>query len=316
MSGGQETVPRIAILLPTFNGAHYLQEQIDSLLAQDYENFVIVTRDDGSSDASVAIIEQNAGKFPERFHILKSDGENIGACAGFSTLMEYVLDKQELLGLNAVYMMFCDQDDVWHSDKVSQSVAAILALEKRFPYRACLVHSDLRVVDETLEPMADSFFEYQGLRPRKRSFARFLVSNSVTGCTAIVNEKLAALATPVPKQAIMHDWWLALLAAAFGHIETIEAPLIDYRQHQQNTVGAKPYASSKWSIRKIKGAFTDPVYDEVNRVLVMQASAFAGLHHHNIKNKDTFVLMAALWMGSKARIVRNAVLKAFLSLST
>ena len=247
---------------------------------------------------------------------MQSDGENIGACASFSTLMEYVLEKQALLGLDAVYMMFCDQDDIWHRDKVSQSVAAILALEKRFPYRACLVHSDLRVVNESCELIEESFFAYQGIRPHKRSFARFLVSNSVTGCTAIVNEKLAAIATPIPKQAIMHDWWLALLAAAFGHIETIDAALIDYRQHQTNTVGAKPYASSKWSLQKIKGAFSDPVYDEINRTLVTQASGFAGLHHQNIKNKHTFVLMAALWMGSRTRIIRNAVLKAFLSLST
>jgi len=316
MSEVLETTPRIAILLPTYNGAQYLQEQLDSLFAQDYENFLIVTRDDGSSDASADIIGKNAARSPEHFHIVESDGENIGACAGFSILMEYVLDKQEDLGFDAVYMMFCDQDDVWHRNKVSQSIAALQALEKRYPFRACLVHSDLRVVNETLEPIANSFFTYQGLRPKKRSFARFLVSNSVTGCTAIVNEKLAAMATPIPKQAIMHDWWLALLSAAFGHIETIDAPLIDYRQHQQNTVGAKPYASSKWSVRKIKGAFSDPVYDEVSRTLVTQAAAFAGLHHQNIKNKHTFVLMAALWMGSKTRIIRNAVLKAFLSLST
>jgi len=316
MSVAQNNFPRIAILLPTYNGGQYLQEQIDSLYAQDYANFIIVTRDDGSTDDSVEIIQRNASQHPERFHIVSADGRNIGASAGFSKLMEYVLDAQEALGLESAYMMFCDQDDVWHCNKISKSVVAITTLETRFPYRACLVHSDLRVVNEKRELLAESFFAYQGLRPNKRSFARFLVSNSVTGCTAIVNEKLAAFACPVPEQAIMHDWWLALIAASVGHIDTIDEPLIDYRQHQHNTVGAKPHQSSKLSVQKIKGAFSSTAYDEVNRVLVRQARAFAGLHHSNIKNKDTFVLMVALWMGSKTRIVRNVVLKAFLSLST
>ncbi len=316
MTSKHDELPRIAILLPTYNGEEYLSEQIDSLLSQSHDNFIIVTRDDGSTDDTRAIIARYASKFPNHFHVVASDGKNLGACASFSLLMEYVLDAQESLGLTSAYMMFCDQDDVWHENKISKSVSSLLTLEKRYPNRACLVHCDLKVVNDERGLLAKSFFSYQGIRPAKRSFARFLVSNSVTGCTAIINEKLAALATPIPPQAIMHDWWVALLAAAFGHIETLDEALIDYRQHEKNTVGAKPYQSSKWSLHKVKAAFNDPVYDDINRALVRQASSFAGLFHSRIKNQHTFVLMAALWMGSKRRIVRNAVLKVFLSMST
>lgn len=316
MSRAEYALPRVAILLSTYNGAKYLSEQLDSLLAQDYLNYVIVVRDDASSDASVDIVSGYAQRHPELFHILPVERANLGACGGFSALLEYVLENKELLGLERAYSMFCDQDDVWHANKVSTTLAAMLDLEQRFPFRACLLHSDLRVVTDGGAEIAPSFFAYQGLRPNKRSFARMLVSNSVTGCTMMVNEKLARLATPIPQGAIMHDWWLALLAASAGHIDTIEEPLIDYRQHQENTVGAKQYQSSGLSLRKIKGLYADPQYDAISEALATQAASFAGLHHRNLKNFDTFVLAAALQMRSKRRCWRNIVLKAFLSLST
>lgn len=311
MSNSVPTLPKVAIVLATYNGEDFLRSQLDSLLAQDYTDFVIVARDDGSHDATLAILQSYAGAHPEKFQLLDGVGENLGASASFSILIEYVLAHKCDLGLEQAYMMCCDQDDVWHRDKIGKSVQAMLALEAEHPYRACLVHSDLRVIDAQGQELAPSFFAYQGIRPHKHSFARLLVSNSVTGCTAMINEKLAHLATPIPAQAIMHDWWLALVASSVGHVQPIDESLMDYRQHQNNALGAQQIYRTGFKLRKLR-KLNDPQYDKFNVRLATQAAYFAGRHYANLKNRDTYVLSVALWMNSRYRWVRNALYLGFI----
>jgi glycosyltransferase involved in cell wall biosynthesis len=311
MSGSPTALPRVAIVLATYNGEDFLRAQLDSLLAQDYRDFVIVARDDGSHDTTLAILQHYAGAHPGKFQLVDGGGANLGASASFSTLIQYVLAHKELLGLEQAYMLCCDQDDVWYSDKISKSVQAMLALETKHPYRACLVHSDLRVIDAQGQELAPSFFVYQGIRPHKHTFARMLVSNSVTGCTAMMNEKLAEIASPIPAQAIMHDWWLALVASSVGHVQPIDEPLMDYRQHQKNTLGAKQFYRTGFAMRKLR-RLKDPQYDKFNARLAKQAENLAGLHYANLKNRDTFVLSVALWMNSRYRWVRNGVYLGFI----
>ncbi|MBU3951926.1 MAG: hypothetical protein KJ658_07270, partial [Proteobacteria bacterium] len=103
-----------------------------------------------------------------------------------------------------------------------------------------LVHSDAEVVDTHLNTVCPSFMAYQGIcHNRVNPLNNLLVQNFVTGCTLMVNRKLLELAYPVPEAALMHDWWLALCAAVSGRIEFADRPLIRYRQHRNNQVGAK-----------------------------------------------------------------------------
>jgi hypothetical protein len=129
--------------------------------------------------------------------------------------------------------------------KVAREVSLMLQVESKAPEMPVLIHSDLSVVSQSNELMASSFIKYQGLDPQKRSTAQIALSNTVTGCTAMVNEALLRRALPVPENAVMHDWWLALIAAAFGQIEFIPEPLVRYRQHDQNAVGAKQHIRAK-----------------------------------------------------------------------
>ena len=313
MSSLPTILPRVAIVLATYNGEGFLKTQLDSLLAQEFSDFIIVARDDGSRDATLTILKDYASLHPQKFQLLESGVENLGASASFSTLIEYVLAHKESLGLEQAYIMCCDQDDVWHPDKIGKSIQAMLTLEAKHPHRACLVHSDLRVIDALGQEIAPSFFAYQGIRAHKHSFARILVSNSVTGCTMMVNEKLAQLASPIPAQAIMHDWWLALVASSIGHVSPIEEPLMDYRQHQNNALGAVPINRTSFTLRKLR-RLNDPRYDKFNGHLATQAGYFAGRHYANLKNRDTFILSVALWMNSRYRWVRNAVYLGFISL--
>lgn len=315
MSAISPSLPRIAIVLATYNGSEYIAAQLDSLFAQDYEDFIIVARDDASQDGTLAILQHYANSYPNKLHLLENEGKNLGASANFAMLIEYVLAHKATLGIEYAYIMCCDQDDVWHQGKIGKSVQAMLQLETEHPFRACLVHSDLRVIDANGQELAASFFAYQGIRAEKNSFARMLVSNSVTGCTMLINEKLAQLASPIPAQAVMHDWWLALVASSVGHVRPINEALLDYRQHSSNTLGAKRFTSSAFSIQKLR-KLSDPQYDALTAQLATQAAHFAGRHYANLKNRDTFVLSIALGMASKRRWVRNAVLFSFILLAT
>jgi hypothetical protein len=112
-------------------------------------------------------------------------------------------------------------------------------LEQAHPHTPCLVHSDLRVVDAQLATLAESMAAFNGLSMHARGLGAQLVSNTLTGCTALMNPELVRKALPIPAEAIMHDWWLSLVVSAFGHRHYMAEPLVLYRQHGANTVGAR-----------------------------------------------------------------------------
>lgn len=237
------TAPKIAILLSIYNGEKYLAEQIDSLLSQTYKNTLIVIRDDGSRDKSFAIAQKYASLHSSRFHILALDGENKGASGGFAFLMEYVLANKQMLGLEKAYLMFCDQDDVWYDNKVELQMSAMSLAEREsnIDNTPVLIHCDLEVVSSDKTLIAKSLVSFQGLEIERNRFPNLVISNLVTGCTVLINEALAIKALPISNKAIMHDWWLAIIAAAFGKLVFLETPLIHYRQHDNNTIGAKEF---------------------------------------------------------------------------
>ncbi len=244
------TEPKIAVLLSTYNGEKFLCEQLDSLLAQSYSNFLLVVRDDGSCDGSVSLLQSYVEKHPGRIHLLAPDNGNKGASGSFAFLIDYVLRTKSALGLPSAYMMFCDQDDIWYPDKIEKQIAAMLEAERTQNTTSStlqpptLIHSDLEVVSKQNTVIAKSFISYQGLQIERNTFPNLLISNLVTGCTALINESLAQRAVPVPVNAIMHDWWLALVATAFGHLVYLDTPLVRYRQHGNNAIGAKEFSKT------------------------------------------------------------------------
>ena len=190
----------------------------------------IVVRDDGSHDGSRALIERYAGDHPHRIRLLPDDGLNRRACGNFAELLRHA---------EAPYVMFCDQDDVWHPDKVALSLSAMRKAEAIAPGQPVLVHTDLAVVDDRLYPIAPSLarFLHIDLVGGTR-LPRLLAHNVVTGCTAMINRALIVRCLPIPAEAIMHDYWVALVAAACGRIDLVPRALVDYRQHPANALGA------------------------------------------------------------------------------
>ncbi|MCY4263704.1 MAG: glycosyltransferase family 2 protein [Gammaproteobacteria bacterium] len=254
MSASQ--APALAVLLSTYNGEQFLPEQLDSLFRQSYEKFVIVVRDDESSDNTRTVLDHYAEQYPQRMHLVpvpeepaNTVGKNLGASSSYGFLLQYVLDNKKRLGLDSAYVLLCDQDDVWVPDKVENQLRQMLDTEQQIgTNKPVLVHSDLRVVNENLQVIAESLVRFQSLETERNRFCQMVVSNLVTGCTAMLNESLARKALPFSDRAIMHDWWLALVAAAFGKVIFMDQPLVQYRQHGKNAIGAKEYprASQSW----------------------------------------------------------------------
>lgn len=222
----------VEILLATHNGNSFLHEAIDSILSQEGVPLRLTVSDDASTDSTVESVKDYINRCPCRVSLLDAADNRLGASGSFSRLLESSTSE---------YLMFCDQDDIWLPDKIAKTYERMRQVEASYGKDTpILIHTDLKVVDNSLNPIADSFWSYQNIHPQGRqSLNRLLPQNVVTGCTVMINASLRKLALPIPKQAIMHDWWLALVAAAFGRIEHIDEATILYRQHDKNEIGAK-----------------------------------------------------------------------------
>lgn len=236
----------VLILMATYNGAGFIEAQLASLRAQTYADWRLWVRDDGSTDGTVEALQRCAAQ-DGRVCLLEPDGIRKGASGSFSSLLERFASE-------AGYLMFCDQDDVWLPNKIEITLARMQAMEARFGMETpLLVHTDLSVTDRDLNVLASSFWRYQGLNPEVKGLGRLLVQNNVTGCATMVNRALAVLACPVPSGAIMHDWWLAVVAAGLGKIGCVPQPTMLYRQHGANDTGAKRYGLAYMARKMLAG---------------------------------------------------------------
>jgi rhamnosyltransferase len=225
----------VSIVLASFDGASYLSVQLDSLVTQNESQWRLLIRDDGSTDHTLNIIQDYQQK-DNRIHLLdQTQGVSGSALANFSTLLTNAFDQ------GAEYIFCCDQDDVWEPSKLELMLARLKQLEGK-DKAPSLIHHDLTVVNESLEPIAESFIKMMQLIPSDEQNPQRLISrNEVTGCAMACNRALLEIALPISNQAVMHDWWLALCAGYFGRLAFMPDKLVKYRQHNANTIGAKSF---------------------------------------------------------------------------
>ncbi|WP_408069578.1 glycosyltransferase family 2 protein [Butyrivibrio sp. JL13D10] len=230
----------IAILMCTYNGEKYIQEQIDSILSQTCKDYILYISDDGSTDTTVEITKKYAETYPDKVKLIHLNQLHNGAC------MHFLKAMQEPIIMEADYVMFSDQDDIWHPDKVEVTLKAMQDLEQE-KYDAgngvktdipLLVHCDARLMDNNKTIYSPSFTEYANLNQSKATFSHLLVQNTVTGAAMMMNKALTQKLTRIPEKSMMHDHWIALVAATFGEIKFIDKQLYDYRQHIENVLGA------------------------------------------------------------------------------
>lgn len=238
-------LPTVQILLSCHNSQAFLGDLLGSLERQTFTDWQLLVRDDGSTDGTQGIVKGFEHRSPGRLEWLRDDGGAAGPCQSFGRLLR---------ASTASYVMFCDHDDVWLPRKIERTLetmreAEVQATREGRPGEAAtpiLVFTDLAVVDVHLRPLGPSYWTYHHCDPRRTSLAQLLVQNVVTGCTVMLNRPLAELAQPIPPQAVMHDGWVALVAACFGTIRLLDEPTVLYRQHDGNVLGVKP-----WGLRRI-----------------------------------------------------------------
>lgn len=222
----------VCIILASYNGAAYIGTQIASIQAQTFRDWHLYVRDDGSTDNTVIQVEALAAA-DDRITLVQNLPGRKGAIGNFAALMQHV----SICG--ASYVFFSDQDDFWLPHKLATQLAALQQLEDQYGVGTpLLVHSDLAVVNQYLQPLSDSFIASSHLCPAQADMGVLLAQNQITGCATLINRALLEVACPLPDAVRMHDWWVAFLAAGCGKIGYLPHALIQYRQHQGNAVGA------------------------------------------------------------------------------
>ena len=224
---------KICILLAAYNGEKYLAQQIESIQGQTVSNWTLLVRDDGSIDDTKAFLGKCAERDP-RIRVLNDKLGRLGGTRNFGALMQAAAAEP----VDRIF--FSDQDDMWLPDKMFKQLQLLHDLEDRHGTgMPLLTYSDMEVVDENLHQIHPSFMRYQRQRHEPRHPIHVLLTqNFVAGCTVAINRPLLEFAIPLPDEIQLHDWWLAVCAAACGRIGYIDQPLVRYRQHASNEVGA------------------------------------------------------------------------------
>lgn len=230
------TSVKVSVALCTHNGEQFITEQLASILEQSRPPAEIVLSDDASSDSTVQQARNAFDAFSRRnpksqivFTIVRNPSP-LGVAMNF---------ERAIARCRSGLVALSDQDDRWVPDKLER-MSAVFARRPEL----LLVGSDAALVDEQGRGVGTTLFEaleMPGSILRDihdgQAFEALLRRNFVTGATVVLRRELAELATPFPP-GWLHDEWLAIVAAATGEIDLIPWPLIDYRQHERNQVGA------------------------------------------------------------------------------
>ncbi len=233
----------VAVLLSTYNGEKYLKEQLESLLNQEFKEWKLYVRDDGSTDSTKQIIEEYARNYPD-ITVLEDHQPNLGAANGFLHILEQI---------DAPYYMFCDQDDVWMKEKIAVMMDRIRKEEKKSGNEPLLVISDAIVTDQELKPVSDSFWNLNKFPPELllKNSSYINIFNAAPGCTMLFNRNLKNIIPLQDSKILMHDWFLMIFALEKGKVLIEHRPLMFYRQHENNAIGA----SKVTLVRKLKSVF-------------------------------------------------------------
>lgn len=290
-------MPRVQVLLSTYNGEAHLAEQLATVLGQDHEELDILVRDDGSTDRTREVLT-SFSRDPRVSIIL---GDNLGVVGSFFDLLSRSSTEAD-------YIALCDQDDVWLPDKISR---ALRFLGDANADRPLLYASRVTIVDEALRRLEMS------RRPRKPlGLGNALAENLFPGCTMVLNRAARDIVSrELPNFALMHDWWIYLVISALGEIRFDEESRILYRQHAHNVVGVASGVRRKvlrrisrfvrrkeritWQVKEFRRLFGDRL-------------ALAQLETVKLVERSAQSLVGRIALAASSRVYRQTVIDNFL----
>jgi len=290
----------ITIIMAVYNGQEYIREQLESLKDQTYTEWRLVIRDDRSSDKTAEIVKKFSDEVEQEVIFKVNEKPSGSAKNNFALLIN---DAKE-----SDYVMFCDQDDIWKKDKIEITFNKMKQVEERygrdFPL---LVHGDVEVIDENGNINADSMFEMSHINADSK-LPQILIQNHVTGCTMMCNKKLIAGISEYASSEyiIMHDYLAALYASVFGKIEVIKKPLLSYRQHSGNSVGAKNNNNPVYLLKRLANGRKS--YKEAMETSRNQVKFFVEIYREELAAekycKEYELMSGYASLGSRAKLYR------------
>ena len=233
MTAGASTpagpVPRVHVLLASYQGASYIGEQLASIAQQTHNHWSLTVSDDGSQDDTVALCKDFAARHPER-SIRILEGPRRHSTFNFFHLMQSVEPEHD-----SDLLAFCDQDDVWLPEKLSRAVAALQAVDPA-PGQPALYAARTQLVDERLRPTGISRLPGMPL-----GFGNALLQNVASGNTMVFNVALLRVLRRIrPEHAVLHDWSAYQAVTGCGGVMHFDPqPCLLYRQHANNLIGSQ-----------------------------------------------------------------------------
>lgn len=303
----------IKIIMGTYNGAKYIRDQLDSIRNNSIVNWELYISDDHSTDATLDIVEEFAKEQKQKVHIFINDAEH-----GVASNFLHATYKVGCSMSEDDYIMFCDQDDIWDNDKIEVTYSEMISLTEKYGCKTpLLVCSDVRVVNERLELIADSFHRMNHYNIKTMDFSHLLMENKVQGCTTMINKALVDQMQYIPRNAYMHDGWCGFIAAVFGKISYIDRPTMLYRQHANNVAGSIDLwqdvkgklgclSRQKEIVFRTKGQVKEfiEIYGKngLDSINYAKAEAFATLEEQNFFWRRYSIIRYGLW---KSGVLRN-----------
>lgn len=249
------TTDKLVILMSTYNGELFLEEQINSILNQTYKNFDLFIRDDGSTDNTVKIINNFARKYPN-IKIIKDKDKDKDKDKGNMGPKESFMYLLKLVGNGYDYYSYADQDDIWNNNKLERAVSSLKGLGGTKPK---LYLSTYDVVDSSLNLL----FKRNLHTEIPLTIESTIINRCPSGCTMVYNKALANfIINSTPKSFRMHDFWTLLTAFSVdAEIFIDEDSTMLYRQHETNSVG---YSENNYSTR-VKRLFFSAIHNKNER---------------------------------------------------
>ncbi|MCK9402124.1 MAG: glycosyltransferase family 2 protein [Chitinophagaceae bacterium] len=208
--------------MATYNGERFLSEQLESVLSQSYSNIELIVVDDGSVDGTVALVESYSKRYPAiRLYV---NEENLGYIKNF---------EKGMLLANGEYIALSDQDDIWRKDKLALLLEQIGSHE--------IIYSNSLLIDDA----GNSLGKYMSDIRNQINYTdclMYTIGAWAPGHAMLFRKELITRCLPFP-QLVTHDFWLGFVAACKGTVAYINLPLVYYRQHGANAIGADTHGN-------------------------------------------------------------------------